>query len=424
MMARFIESEGRWIRALLILATLTVALVFAGLAANVVLYFSDIILILVMAWVFAFVLSPVIGGIKRILPLAPRSLVVVTVYAGLFLVLGVFGLVIATELATSIVNFTEELPALQERLPQILGEWQDRLAVLGLHVDLVVVANETLDGIAESAGQFVGPLQQLALASLGMLGNLMFMIFLSLFIVIDKDRLLGFVNQVTPPRFAGEVRLFQTSVAASFGGFIRGQALQGLVYGAIAATGSVILDIDYIPLTTALVAILQFIPFFGPFVSWAPPVAAAILTQPDAVIPITIIMAAGWFLTMNIVQPRVMASSVGIHPVVVLVSVLIGLRIQGVVGAIFAIPVAAVISAFFFHYLNRSQGGPRDVTSRAAKRVEARMGHPVRVPTPPPVTGAGGVPLTAASATVGAGGDRGTGAVVTDDQTTPTGEPR
>ncbi len=165
------------------------------------------------------------------------------------------------------------------------------------------------------------------------------------------------------------------------------------------------LGIEFVPLTTALVAIFQMIPFFGPFVSWAPPVVAAILTQPDAIIPITIIMAVGWFVTMNIVQPRVMASSVGIHPVVVLVSVLIGLRIQGVVGAIFAIPVAAVISAFFFHYLNRSQGGPRDVASRAAKRVEARKGHPVRVPTPPPVTGHGGVPLAAASA--GAGGTAG-----------------
>jgi hypothetical protein len=88
---------------------------------------------------------------------------------------------------------------------------------------------------------------------------------------------------------------------------------------------------------------------------------------------------------MNFVQPRVMASSVGIHPVVVLVSVLIGLRLQGVIGAIFAVPVAAVISAFFFHYLNRTQGGPRDVASRAAKRVEEREGRPVRVPTPPVV---------------------------------------
>jgi predicted PurR-regulated permease PerM len=381
-----------------------VALIFIGQAASIVLFFSDIILILVMAWVFAFVLSPLVTAIKRFLPAAPRSLVVVTVYALLFVVLSAIGLVIASQLADSIVSFTDELPTLRERLPEIVGDWQDRVDALGLQVDLVLVANDALDGIAESSGQFLGPLQEVALASLGTLGNLMFMIFLSLYIVIDKDRLLAFVNQVTPLRFGEEVRLFQTSVAASFGGFIRGQGIQGLVYGAIAAAGSIALGIEFIPLTTALVAIFQMIPFFGPFVSWAPPVVAAILTQPDATVPILIVMAAGWFVTMNVVQPRVMASSVGIHPIVVLVSVLIGLRLQGVVGAIFAIPVAAVISAFFFHYLNRSKGGPRDVTSRAARRLAARQGRPVRVPAPPPVTTAGGLPLATAPATAMSGG--------------------
>jgi predicted PurR-regulated permease PerM len=392
MMSRLVEQEGRWIRALLILATLTVALVFAGLAADVIVYFSDIILIVVMAWVFAFVLSPLVDGIKRFLPAAPRTLVVVTVYGLLFLILAVLGLVLATQLASSIVAFTEELPTLQQRVPEIVEPLQQQLEDLGLQVDVGLVLEETLQEIAASSGQFVGPLQDIAFASLGMLGNLMFMIFLSLFIVIDKDRLLGFINQITPPRFAGEMRLFQTSVAASFGGFIRGQAIQGLVYGAIAAAGSLALDIDYVPLTTALVAIFQFIPFFGPFVSWAPPVVAAILTQPDAIIPIIAVMAVGWFITMNLVQPRVMASSVGIHPVVVLVSVLMGLRLYGVIGAIFAIPVAAVFSAFFFHYLNRSQGGPRDVASRAARRVEEREGRPIRVPTPPAVAAAGAGP--------------------------------
>jgi predicted PurR-regulated permease PerM len=326
--------------------------------------------------------------------------VVVTVYALLFLVLGVFGLIIATQLANSIVAFTEELPTLQERIPEIVAPWQARLEDVGLQVDLVLVLDEALQQIAASSGQFVGPLQDIAFASLGMFGNLMFMIFLSLFIVIDKDRLLGFVNQVTPPRFATEMRLFQTSVAASFGGFIRGQAIQGAVYGAFAAAGSLALDIDFVPLTTALVAVFQFIPFFGPFFSWAPPVVAAVLTQPEAVIPIVVVMAVGWFITMNLVQPRVMASSVGIHPVVVLVSVLIGLRIYGIMGAIFAIPVAAVISAFFFHYLNRTQGGPRDVASRAARRLEEREGRPVRVPTPPPVGAPGGAPTSAAAEAV------------------------
>jgi len=402
MMSRFIEHDGRWIRALLILATLTVGLVFIGLAADVIVYFSDIILIVIMAWVFAFVLSPVVDGVGRIAPVLPRILVVVVVYGLLFIVLAGVGLVIATQLANSIVAFTDELPTLQQRVPEIVEPWQGRLEDVGLQVDLVVVLDQALQELARSSGQFVGPLQDAAVASLGLLGNLVFMVFLSLFIVIDKENIVGFVNRVTPPQYATEMRLFQTSVASSFGGFMRGQAIQALVLGSVAAAGSLLLDIEYMPLTTALVAILQFIPFFGPFVSWAPPVVAAILTQPDAIIPIALIMGAGWFVTMNFVQPRVMSSSVGIHPVVVLLSVLTGLRLQGVVGAIFAIPVAAVISAFFFHYLNRSQGGPRDVTSRAARRLEEREGRPVRVPKPPVVgspPGGPAAPATEPSAT-------------------------
>lgn len=403
MMARLIESEGRWIRALLILSTVTVGLVLAWLVAQYVVYFSDIILVVVMAWLFAFVLSPLVTLMRRALPGVPRNFVVVSVYALLFLMLSAVVLLVAAQLGSSIAGFINDLPRLQEQLPDILAPYQAQLAGLGFEVDLSKGANEILTGIADSAVTFVGPLQQIALASLATIGNLLFMVFLSLFIVIDKERLIAFVNRITPPRFADEMRLFQTSVASSFGGFIRGQAIQGVIYGAIAAVGSVALGIDYAPLTTALVAIFQMIPFFGPFVSWAPPVVAAILTKPDEVVPILIIMVIGWFIVMNIVQPRVMASSVGIHPVVVLVSVLMGLRLYGVVGAIFAIPVAAVISAFFFHYLNRASGEGRDVTSRAARRVEERQGRPVRVPSPPIVSTSGPAPLAAATGLAGGG---------------------
>jgi len=89
---------------------------------------------------------------------------------------------------------------------------------------------------------------------------------------------------------------------------------------------------------------------------------------------------------MNILQPRLMAATVGIHPVVVLVSVLIGLKLQGFIGAIFAIPIASVISTFFFYYLQRSSVGSRDVTSRAAQRLGEKQGRRVRIPKPPDVT--------------------------------------
>jgi hypothetical protein len=60
----------------------------------------------------------------------------------------------------------------------------------------------------------------------------------------------------------------------------------------------------------------------------------------------------------------------------------IGLRIAGIPGAIFGIPIAAVISAFFFHFLALTRE-PSPVAARAARRVEAREGRPIRVPREP-----------------------------------------
>jgi hypothetical protein len=85
---------------------------------------------------------------------------------------------------------------------------------------------------------------------------------------------------------------------------------------------------------------------------------------------------------MNVLQPRIMQGAVGIHPIVVLGSVLIGSRIAGIPGAIFGIPIAAVVSAFFFQFLHRASGD-RTVAGRAAKRVAAREGRPVHIPREP-----------------------------------------
>jgi hypothetical protein len=77
-----------------------------------------------------------------------------------------------------------------------------------------------------------------------------------------------------------------------------------------------------------------------------------------------------------------MQGAVGIHPIVVLGSVLIGLRMAGIPGAIFGIPIAAVLSAFFFQLLERG-AGDRSVAGRATRRVAEREGRTVRKPSEP-----------------------------------------
>ena len=78
--------------------------------------------------------------------------------------------------------------------------------------------------------------------------------------------------------------------------------------------------------------VLMAIPFFGPFVAWAPPVVVAFLTQSGDTLPAFILMGIGWLLVMNLLQPRLMQEAVGIHPIVVLGSVLIGAKIAGIAG--------------------------------------------------------------------------------------------
>jgi predicted PurR-regulated permease PerM len=250
----------------------------------------------------------------------------------------------------------------------------------------------------------------LALFSLGIIGNLLLVIFLSLFIVLDKDSIVGYINRLVPPRYAEATRLFEDSVSTSFGGFIRGQFIQGLIFGAWAAGVHLVFGLDFLPASAALVGVLQMIPFFGPLVSWIPPVAVAVLTPNGPVIPVLLAMGIGWFLVNNIVVPRVMSSAVGIHPIVVLIAVIIGLKVAGIAGAIFALPFAAVIASFFKYFVERNSETPRDVTSRAAKRVGEREGKQVRVPKPPPVS---------AGAAAGAEADFAVETDADDDPVTP-----
>jgi predicted PurR-regulated permease PerM len=363
------DPERRWIHSLLVVSTITVSLLLIGLVSNILLYFSDILLIFFLAWLLAFVLSPIVSGIIRLFPTLPRALVTILIYLVIMVALTALVLLVAGSLATSIASFVSSLPDIQRRLPEILAPWQARVDSLGLSVNLVNAAQDVLNNLGSLGGNLVKPLTDLVVGTLGVFGSFLLIVFLSLFMVMDKDRLVMFFNRLVPPRYSDEVHLFETSVASSFGGFIRGQAIQGLIYGGIAALLHLVLGIDYGPASAALVGILMTIPFFGPFFSWAPPVIAAAISTPDAVIPALIVMGIGWFIVMNIVQPRVMATAVGIHPIAVLGSVLIGLKLAGVAGAIFGLPIAAVISAFFFHYLNRSNGEPRDLTHRAARRL-------------------------------------------------------
>ena len=378
------ERQQRWLTSFLVLGSAAFGLVVLSYLAAYWVYFGDVILTFFLAWLLAFILSSPVRLLLRAVPWLPRVVAVVAVYAVLTIVLLALVVILAQALFNSLLEFIRNVPTLRQELPTILQPWSNRLAGLGFgQVDLVAQANAFLDGLASTAQDLVGPLQQAAVASIGVVGNVLIVFILSVFIVIDSESILNFLLRLVPPRYADEARLLEHAIGRSFGGFLRGQAIIGFLYAVVAFAVSELLGLPYVPVITATAGVLMAIPFFGPFVAWVPPVLVAFVSLPDATPAALAGMGIGWFVVMNVVQPRVMADAVGIPPVVVFASVLIGSKVAGVPGAIFGLPIAAVISAVFMYSLRRSLTDQGSVAVRAARRLEAREGRHVRVPREP-----------------------------------------
>ncbi len=376
------DRQRRLVDAVLVLAVIALGFIVLGDAANLLYSFGDILLLFFLAWLLSFALLPLIRLVMRVLPWMPQAGAVIIVYLAIVVILLAVLVQASATLATSINEFLQNAPRFQDQLTNLLTDVQNRLADLGFSVNLVDQAPQIVDNLQKWALELVGPLQSLAVASIGIIGNILILVILSIYIAVDREAISAFLYRLVPPGFATEARLLQDSVARSFGGFLRGQAIMGISFGVLTALVNIVFGLPYAAVTTVAAGVLHAIPFFGPFVSWLPPVAVALLLEPSATIPVLIVMALAWLATMNILQPRLMGGAVGIHPIVVLASVVVGSKIAGFAGAIFGIPVAAVLSAFFFHWYGRSREGGT-VADRAARRLAEREGRAVRQPREP-----------------------------------------
>ncbi len=399
------ERQRRLIDAALILAVVALGFVVLTDLAGVFYAFGDILLLFFLAWLLSFALLPLIRGVASLIPRMPQAGAVIIVYLAIVALLLAVVVQASASLATSIGQFIQDAPRFEEQLQNLLTQVQAQLTSLGFQVDLVSQAPIIVENLQTWALQLVGPLQSLAFASIGVFGNVLLLVILSIYIAIDRAAIVAFLYRLVPPGFVTEARLLQTSVSKSFGGFLRGQLVMGAVFGVFTAIVNIVFGLEYAVLTTVAAALLHAIPFFGPFVSWIPPVAVALLFNPTAVLPVLILMGIAWFVTMNVISPRMLSGAVGVHPIVVLASVVIGGKIAGVAGAIFGIPIAAVLSVFFFHWFGRSRENGT-VTDRATKRLAQREGRDVRRPREPvpgvdaDVDDAGGTPAPASAASV------------------------
>jgi predicted PurR-regulated permease PerM len=131
---------------------------------------------------------------------------------------------------------------------------------------------------------------------------------------------------------------------------LRGLVIQALVGGLGTGVSMSLLKVDYALLASVVAGVVLLIPFLGPVLAVIVPVTIALLTHPEVTIYLFLALLALQQVIFNVLGPRILSQQVGLHPLLVFFAILTGARIAGVWGAIFGVPIVAVLSTMISFY--------------------------------------------------------------------------
>ena len=310
---------------------------------------------LVVLWFLGNVLLPFIvgGAIAYFMdPLADRlermglSRTAATTIISLVALLGVILLVLAVipTLVNQLTALVNAAPDIAKRLQGFLLERFPSLA------DSTSTIRQTLAEIGAAiqarGGQVV---QGLISSALGVISVVVFIVVVpvvSFYLLLDWDRMLGRIDAMLPLDHAPTVRRLAREIDAVLAGFVRGQVSVCAALGTFYAAALMIAGLQFGLIVGVIAGAITFIPYVGSLVGGALAVGLALFQFWGDWMQIGIIAAifgVGQFVEGNILTPRLVGKSVGLHPVWLLFALSAFGTVFGFVGMLIAVPVAAAI---------------------------------------------------------------------------------
>jgi predicted PurR-regulated permease PerM len=199
---------------------------------------------------------------------------------------------------------------------------------------------------------------------------------LAFYWTLESDRAIRSILLFVPSSQREKTREIITAVENKLGDFIIGQSILCATIGVLSLIAFVILGLPNALVLAILAGILEAVPIVGPVLGAVPPVLVALSTAPDKVIWVVVAAVVIQQLENNLLVPRVMDRSVGVNPLLTLLSLAAFSSLLGVAGALMAIPVAAVVQLLFnrfvFHPIKQEAPKPegRDYVSYLRLQVQ------------------------------------------------------
>jgi predicted PurR-regulated permease PerM len=301
----------------------------------------DALLVIYVSGVLAIGFSPIVRVIERqkLLPIGsarfPRWLAILVLYLA---ILGTIGLAIFLIFPPLV----EQAQALWVKAPQLFDQGQQFLISKGWLKEHLTI-REAVERAPGTSGDAVGKVASAVGSVAGGIFGVVTILILTFYMLVDSANLRGSLLRLLHKERRARADAAAREVTLKVSAWLGGQLLLGLTIGTTSAIGLWALGIPYFYVLALISGIGEMIPVIGPILSAIPALAVAASVSPQKALLVLIFFVLQQQLENHVLVPKIMSRQVGVSAVTVIMALLIGGSLAGIVGAILAVPTAAIL---------------------------------------------------------------------------------
>ncbi len=320
---------------------------------------AQILLLVFYSIVLSYLLNPLVNLIEKRGVKRSYSILLVYLFLMALIVIVLFSLV--PKVSSEFENLVRLLPNYFNR---IYGYFNNTFERYSKHIDklppgLQEIREIFLDNLKEIQAILLNYLRNITNSVIGLFSKMISFIIvpiIAFYFLKDKDYFKKKIILMIPKNQRNDVLQIAREVDIVLGKFVRGQLLVCAYVGVSTSIALLLIGVDFAIIIGLIAGIADIIPYFGPIIGIFPALVFAILKGPIKVLWVIISFTIIQQIECNVVEPKIVGDSIGIHPVVVMLALLIGGSYFGIVGMLFAIPLAIVLkiaSGFIIDKISR-----------------------------------------------------------------------
>jgi predicted PurR-regulated permease PerM len=341
--ARLRRSAWWWVRSAAVVVTLLGAYHLLTIVQSWLLSVFSVVLFVVFGGVLALIAWPAVRGLER--RGTPRPLAIAVVMVGTALVLAGLGYFIGITLVAELQGLAARVPGWFTQIQGVYaGTVQRVLASRGLNL-----SPEAL-GTRAGVSAILARLPELVLAAVGgvvtAVADTVIVLVVCVWLLAGGVQIRDSFLRCLPSRARSAVAFGFDAVNVVFGGYVRAQLLMACLIGVLAGVGCGLLGVPFPVVVGVVAGVFELVPIVGPFAGGAVGLLLALTVSPWLALWTLLLFLGIHVLEGYVLAPRVQARFVRIHPLVAFLALFAGIEVGGFIGALFAVPVASLLSVF------------------------------------------------------------------------------